>query len=137
MSVVKNIIEDNELPQIIQLIMFYHDVCVDTSGCGYQFTNHLSFAWDESGNQKIMMDSIRKTTEDTETVVIIGYSFTFFNREVDRTIFAYMPNLKHIYIQDPYAEAVEQSLLAVLPQDAKIKIDYRKDCRQFYLPTEL
>lgn len=136
-SVVRNILEDNELPKIIQLIMFYHDVSVDTSGCGYQFTNHLSFAWDKSGNQAKMIEAIGQTTQDTESIVVIGYSFPFFNREIDRAIFADMPNLKHIYIQDPYAESVEQSLLAVLPANSKVQIEHRKDCRQFYLPVEL
>ena len=48
-----------------------------------------------------------------------------------------IPNLRHICIQDPYAESVEQSLLSVLPIGCKAKIEYRKDCRQFYLPSEL
>lgn len=136
-SVVKNIIEDNDLPQMLQLVMFYHNVCADTSAFGFQFRNHLSFAWDESGNMTNLMQAINETTKDTESVVVIGYSFPFFNREIDREILASMPNLKNIYIQDPYAESVEQSLHAVLPIGSKAKIEYRKDCRQFYLPSEL
>lgn len=104
---------------------------------GFQFRPHLSFAWESSEKQDQLMEAIRQTTSDTESVVVIGYSFPFFNREIDRAIFAGMPNLKTVYIQDPNPEAAEPSLKAVLPEDVNIKIEYQKDCTQFYLPREL
>ena len=69
--------------------------------------------------------------------VVIGYSFPYFNREIDRAIFAEMPNLKTIYIQDPSPDAVEPSLRAILPEGSNVKIQHQKDCTQFYLPREL
>lgn len=104
---------------------------------GFQFTPHLSFAWEQTENQAKMMEYIKQITQDSISVVVIGYSFPFFNREVDRVIIGNMPNLKTIYIQDPNAEAIEQSLRAVLPDDTRIKIEYRKNSEQFYLPSEL
>lgn len=136
-SVVNEILRDNELSKDIQLIMFYGDSKADTSSMGFQFTPHLSFAWEQTENQEKLMEYIRQTTQDTISVVVIGYSYPFFNREVDREIIGNMPNLKTIYIQDPNAEAIEQSLRAVLPDDTGIKIEYRKNCEQFYLPSEL
>lgn len=136
-SVANEILKDNELPKDIQLIMFYWDSKADTSSLGFQFTPHLSFAWEQTENQAKMMEYIKQITQDTISVVVIGYSFPFFNREVDREIIGNMPNLKTIYIQDPNAEAINQSLRSVLPANTEVKIEYRKNCEQFYLPSEL
>lgn len=136
-SVVNEILTDEKLPKDIQLIMFYGDSKADTSQMGFQFKPHLSFAWEQSENQTKMMEYIKQTTQDTLSVVVIGYSFPFFNREIDCAIIANMPYLQTIYIQDPNAEAIEQSLRAVLPGNTKVKIVYRKNCDQFYLPSEL
>lgn len=136
-SVANEILKDNELPKDIQLIMFYGDSKADTSSLGFQFTPHLSFAWEQTENQAKMMEYIKQATQDTISVLVIGYSFPFFNREVDREIFANMPNLKTIYIQDPNVEAIDQSLRAILPDGTDVKIEYRKNCEQFYLPSEL
>ena len=83
------------------------------------------------------MESLLKTTQDTEQVVVIGYSFPFFNRQTDRVIFGCMANLKKIYVQNMNADEVEQSLLAVLPEDKKIEIKKEYKCSQFCLPKEL
>lgn len=84
-----------------------------------------------------MMQSLRETTKDTELVVVIGYSFPFFNRETDREIFKGMPKLKKVYVQDVNPDAVIQSLRAVLPIERKIDVVPEKNCEQFFLPAEL
>ena len=133
-----DLIQDNDtVNQMIQLIEYYGNTTKDTSGIGSQFYSHLSFAWEISDKQNQLMNAINQTTVDTESVVVIGYSFPFFNREIDRVIFAGMPNLKTIYIQDPNPDAVEQSLRAVIPIGYKVNIEHQKDCTQFYLPREL
>jgi hypothetical protein len=137
MSVVNNILADDKLPKDIQLIMFYEDSKVDTSQLGYQFRPHLSFAWEETKNHEKMMNAIKAKTQDTEVVVVIGYSFPFFNRDVDRAIFTNMPRLKKIYIQDISPKTVETALKAVLSEDAKIKIEHIDNCAQFHIPREL
>lgn len=121
----------------IQLIQVYSNSMADTSSMGFQFKTHLSFAWEYSDNSENMKKSLQETTKDTEQVVVIGYSFPFFNRESDRAIFNGMPNLKKVYIQDINPEAVIQSLRAVLPVDRKVKVVSVKNCEQFYLPPEL
>ena len=126
-----------EVDPVIQLIEYYDHLNTETSGMGIQFCSHLSFAWETSDKQNQLMEAIKQTTADTESIVVIGYSFPYFNREVDRAIFANMPNLKTIYIQDPTPEAVEPSLRAVLPEDSQVKINPQKDCTQFFLPREL
>lgn len=78
-----------------------------------------------------------QSTKDTISVGVIGYSFPFINRDIDRVIIGNMSHLKTIYIQDPNAEAIDQSLRDVLSEDNTSKIEYRKNCDQFYLPTKL
>lgn len=134
---IDTIIKEETIPPIIQLIDYYKNLSVDTSGLGFHFKSHLSFAWESSIKHNQLMNEIKQTTKDTVSIVVIGYSFPFFNREIDREIFENMPNLQKIYIQDPYPEAVEPSLKAVLNPECKAIIEYQKNCVQFYLPKEL
>lgn len=121
----------------VQLIHIYASSLSDTSEFGFQFDTHLSFAWEESSNSDNMRKSMKTTIIDTEQVVVIGYSFPFFNRDTDREIFRGMPDLKKIYVQDINEVAVRQSIQAVLPKDKKIEVVPISVCEQFYLPEEL
>lgn len=121
----------------IQIIQFYSNCMADTSSMGLPFKTHLSFAWEASPNDENMMTSLHETTTDTEQVVVIGYSFPFFNRETDREIFKGMPNLKKVYVQDLNTNAVIQAIGAVLPNEKKIKVEPVNNCEQFFLPNEL
>lgn len=137
-NAVNGILEDaKETPIINQLIDSYSHLNSDTKALGFQFRSHLSFAWENSDKQAQMIEEIKATTTDTESVVVIGYSFPYFNREIDRFVFSNMNNLKTVYIQDPAPESVEPSLRAVLPEGKNIKIEFIRDCTQFYLPREL
>lgn len=136
-EIVSLIREYNEMSVAIQIIQFYSNSMVDTTSMGFQFKTHLSFAWEDSPNDENMMESLRETTKDTEQVVVIGYSFPFFNRSMDRAIFSGMPNLKKVYVQDVNTGAVTQSLAAVLPTGTKVEVIPISNCEQFYLPSEL
>lgn len=121
----------------VQLILIYGNTMADTSQMGFQFKTHLSFAWEDSSNSENMMRSLSETLVDTEQVVVIGYSFPFFNRTTDREIFKAMPKLKKVYVQDINPSAVEDSLRAVLSDGREIEIVKISNCGQFYLPREL
>lgn len=136
-NMVDYIFKHVEVDPIIQLIEYYGNLNSDTSLLGFEFTSHLSYAWETSVKQDLLLNMLQQTTYDTTTVVVIGYSFPYFNRQIDRKIFANMPYLKTVYIQDPNPEAIEPSLRAVLLNEVATKIDYKKDCTQFYLPREL
>lgn len=137
-STIQFIKQDEEnMPAALQVIEFYHDSQVDTSQIGLDFKTHLSFAWENSANNDNLKKTLARTTDDTEIVVVIGYSFPFFNRVTDRTIFSGMSNLKKVYVQDINADAVIQAIHAVLPTDRKIDIEPIRNCEQFYLPVEL
>jgi hypothetical protein len=107
-------------------------------------SSRISFAWD---NQQYMSknfeDALQKAIQDAEVLVVIGYTFPFFNREIDREIFKYMPNLKKIYIQDPNAEQIESSLDSLYSNQHTGVTKVNKNVipitntSQFYLPPEL
>lgn len=126
----------------VALLWYYNhcDVHVDIKGFD-QIRPRLSFAWEqgEMANEK-MMKAIQKTVSDAETLVVIGYSFPFFNRSVDRGIFNYMDHLNTIYIQDPSAGEISQNILNVMTDLQKaqnVRIITKANCIQFFLPPEL
>ncbi|WP_298341054.1 hypothetical protein [uncultured Algibacter sp.] len=69
------------------------------------FSTHepnMSFSWENfNENQKFYSD-LRKSIENTDILIVVGYSFPFFNRKIDEFILHSMDNLKKIYVQDPY-----------------------------------
>lgn len=97
----------------------------------------LSFAWEKM--DEVYKAEISAQVNSAEIIVVIGYSFPFFNRNVDRFLFENMPNLKKIYIQDPYADRIEQTLSSVIPPHiySNIKKEPITNTDQFYLPPEL
>jgi len=96
----------------------------------------LSFAFEKERKSCDMMKIIEQSTTKTESLVIIGYSFPYFNRTIDKTIINSMPLLKKIYIQDIDTETVEEKLSSFLIK-SDIEIKRVSDIKQFYLPNEL
>ena len=96
----------------------------------------LSFAWEPSYKEEYdIVKLASQATKKTSILVVIGYSFPFFNREIDREILANMSNLKKIYYQDMYASDLMVRLQSVL--NRSIEIVHITEFKQFYLPYEL
>ena len=96
----------------------------------------LSFAWDKQ--EDWFSNRIKKSVEGASILVVIGYSFPFFNRSVDRMIFESMPMLKKIYVQDIRPEGVVESVNNFYMTDVlKPQIIPIRNTMQFYLPPEL
>jgi hypothetical protein len=64
----------------------------------------LSFSWEPEAPNRGILPTVLENSKDATAVVVIGYSFPFFNREVDRKIFGNMANLKRVYFQAPDAD---------------------------------
>ena len=47
----------------------------------------------------------------TKVIVIIGYSFPYFNREIDKLLFKDLGGIDKIYIQDLNGEKIKEYLL--------------------------
>jgi hypothetical protein len=98
----------------------------------------LNFAWEDNEYTQLIFPQVYESIKDTQIVVVIGYSFPFFNREIDKKIFENMPNLEKIYIQcADQNESVKERVEALFGRD--IDSDFCKlisDKNQFYIPHE-
>lgn len=78
---------------------------------------YFNFAWEM--NEKYvgfgnMIKSILEVIKNTERLIIVGYSFPFFNAEIDRKILsACRP--REIIIQDLYPETIKERLIELVP----------------------
>lgn len=103
-------------------------------------TTDLLFAWEKQEFDKIsgvLYDNI----DDAEVLVVIGYTFPFFNKDIDREIFSKMSRLQKIYIQDPNAGKVKVSLKSVLSEERYNSLlsdeNLILDTTYLFLPPEL
>ena len=111
----------------------------------------FTFAWEAWANNAAdnitqqRMKHALKIAENTTILVIIGYSFPFFNRKVDNEIFNKFlesGKLKKIYFQDPYKEGKFLKSQFNIPQYmngvvSPIPIEHIPNASNYYIPYEL
>ncbi len=98
----------------------------------------LSFAWEDyEFNAPKITDKAIVATKDTEILVIIGYSFPFFNREIDRKIIGEMKSLRKVYFQDKSPDNIKLRFQAIRENVEGIEFVLYHDVEQFLLPFEL
>ncbi len=130
-------------------------------------SNLFTFAWEKTPTAanylKKAFESSLEMAKDTTILVVIGYSFPFYNREIDNQIIGAMKDsLRKIYFQDPYSKGdylIQQYNLSdtvikskeevPIRIDGKIvshqikeimgpvEIDHISSKDQFYIPYEL
>lgn len=100
----------------------------------------LSFSWED---EPVMTRNVRSgivqitksITQQTKVLVVIGYSFPYFNRDVDREIIRSM-NLDKVYIQSPDAEKIKIRFRSILPDFDENRIIQWAETDQFLIPDE-
>lgn len=102
----------------------------------------LNFAWEHDSTSSQYIKSLESHISDAETLVVIGYTFPFFNRNVDSVLFKYLcRSLKNIYIQDPNAINIKESVMNIIQKSGNSfhedKIRLKNDVSQFFMPPEL
>ena len=101
---------------------------------GEDFCSNISFAWERSGSA--LLDYAANRLQDTEILVVIGYSFPYFNREIDKKLLSLMKTLRKVYFQAPDADDLEERFKALETRDG-IELVKRFDKLQFLIPNEL
>ena len=103
--------------------------------------SNISFAWEKDDS---FVDSVLPLVKDAKVLVVIGYSFPFVNRAVDRKLIQNMDALKTVYIQDTAANDVKQSFETLLSENQRkgltqrlLQIHPRTSVSQFIIPNEL
>jgi hypothetical protein len=105
-----------------------------------EYDNTLRFAWEENSSSTNAKNIARKLLGEADVIVIIGYSFPYFNREVDRFIFADVHTNteegQKIYLQAPrsYINAIAQRFNAIDPFSDIISVS---EVDQFFIPDEM
>ena len=99
------------------------------------FSEHINYAWESNSLAQATRNSALNIFSKTDTLVIIGYSFPPFNKEIDQQLFKYFqgPN-KRIFYQDPNAS---EDYVSTLVKGPKPEIRCIKDkMDQFMLPYD-
>jgi hypothetical protein len=133
-----NFSDNNTIDEIaLKTILKRYDECVQKKTCYGML--RLNFAWEKLWSEDMLTNKIPQLVHDAQTMVVIGYTFPDYNREIDRIIFDNIPNLKNIYIQDIHPKRIQDNITAVIPEGklARIKINPRDDVEQFFFPPEL
>jgi hypothetical protein len=106
-----------------------------------KFKHLLTFAFEtQQGRTGIgrRIEVAKSAAMDTTTIVIIGYSFPFFNSEVDKTIFEVLKEsgkLKTIYVQDPSMD-VKKIYRQFNLDSSTVEIEAIKSTESFFIPPE-
>lgn len=104
------------------------------------YNSHLSFAWEHDTNNAFYKN-LEKAVASTEVLVVIGYSFPFFNRDIDKLILQKFmgENLKKVYFQAPENDVsdIRERFLAINDTLPIENLLLRTDIQQFTLPNEL
>ncbi|MFZ4463468.1 MAG: hypothetical protein ACOYN5_06450 [Bacteroidales bacterium] len=102
-----------------------------------EYRSNFSFAWEGENPNRSIVDLAVKNVSDCIALVVIGYSFPFFNRDIDRKIINSMTQLKSVYFQAPDADNLIERFSAVRNDISNIKLIPKFDLKQFVLPNEL
>ncbi|MDZ7739932.1 MAG: hypothetical protein U5K32_12885 [Bacteroidales bacterium] len=102
----------------------------------------LDFAWIlEKTYGNGYFDIILNSIKETNILVVIGYSFPFFNRIIDKEIINKMGNLQKVYFQSPDPEPMKERFFALRNDISNNELDKNlfliRDKEQFFIPFEL
>lgn len=98
---------------------------------------NLSFAWEANEYQIDVFKRAESILQETKILIIIGYSFPYFNRKIDSRILRKLPADTEIFVQclEKDFKGIEQSLKSIFLK--KQKISFYDDTSQFYIPQSL
>jgi hypothetical protein len=103
----------------------------------------LNFAWERDKSfpyPKNALDQILSSAlevaDRTEVLVIIGYSFPIFNRDLDAALFSGMKNLRKVYIQSPIANELKKTVLDAFAPLNEMDIVPVTNLDYFHIPHE-
>ena len=97
----------------------------------------LHFAWENSGYHNKLMNHVKNMIYDTTIMVIIGYSFPFFNREFDKQIMTMLKGqnkFPKIYYQDPILDG--KQLITQFGFKSNYEIVPIRNIDRFHIPFE-
>jgi hypothetical protein len=96
----------------------------------------INFAWEDLTHNKLKNAGLSQLSDVTD-IVVIGYSFPYFNREIDDLIFKQFSHINRIYLQYPEGvhASIEERIKKILPLHEEIIRISSTDL--FYIPDDL
>lgn len=90
-------------------------------------TDHINYAWEDNPLSKKAREEAQRIFSETEILIIIGYSFPNFNKEIDKALFRELEGRPtKIFYQDPNAsltflhQLVDPALCEISCQNEKL-----------------
>lgn len=125
----------NDIQELSSIYSLYYDVLNYSSD---EYNTSLSFAWENNEEEaNTFLGNVISATAHSKVLVIIGYSFPFFNREIDNKILRYMTNLEKVYIQSPQASLIADKFSSIIDIPTRHIKEIEVDDKSFFLPPEL
>lgn len=98
----------------------------------------LRFAWEGDAQTSSGLEKLKEYLSECETLVVIGYSFPFFNRPIDRELIGRMSKLKKVYIQTtPLSVRGVTNAFRAIPLGRELEVEAYDSVDKFLLPPEL
>lgn len=135
-----NDIDDNYI--LGMFLIDYKSIFLNGINSNNEVYKYFNFAWereDKYMGYKSLMSQAIKIMEATKILIIVGYSFPYFNSEIDKQLFSKCYP-KEIIIQDLEPEKIKERLTFLLPKDAtsneRIKITCHSPGKYFPIHPE-
>ena len=97
----------------------------------------VSFVWDDDAGEQKIKEEVKAAISSSTILVIIGYSFPYFNRQMDKFILDSFENKggRHldVFIQDHDADILKAHLESI-KRYSNTLIQPIKNVGQFYIP---
>ncbi len=120
-------VADKNHQSTLEICQKYHEfVCGD-------FEPAISFSWEDDNGHLKIANVIEDAMLNTQIFIIVGYSFPYFNREIDKLIINKIKyaNTK-IYIQDPNPEELKE-LIDEIKIGTNFQNKFSRSYSQFYI----
>lgn len=130
--------QDHEI--IADMLRYYYRAHMKEDDPIYrnQEAHLMQFAWESNTGRESAFDLVLERLHDVTALVVIGYSFPFFNREFDRKILKWLTALERIYIQamPGAAEDIGRTIKS-MGVGRGVEIEFYTNTEKFLLPREL
>lgn len=129
-----SLLDRTDLKSIKDILDSIDFAYIENSRKNITFSGHINYAWENNPIAESTRNSAMKIFSETDILVIIGYSFPNFNKEIDKILFRKLKDSTTIYFQDPNAS---KDYLKHLITAKDVKVEYLKDkLDSFHLPYE-
>jgi hypothetical protein len=98
---------------------------------------YLFFSWENTDINIQTKDIAREIANETDILIVIGYSFPYFNRVWDSEIFGNMKKLQKVYFQAPRNDLTNYFPRFKAINNLISNYEDISDPRQFFIPPEL